>query len=125
MFINLIGFIFFHTIFCFLVFYYGVYILKEISLLVYIQLKASKRLDSQWILYIVHYLMVNHVVLIFMSLFAGLASVMLFFFFFHLFFKYSNNMTINEEFKFEDFDYEVKFQTSKIIKLATQEQNSI
>ena len=61
----------------------------------------------------------NHPVLIFTTLFAGLASIMLFFFFLHIFSKYSKNITINEEAKFEGFDYYVKNQVNKIVRLAS------
>lgn len=124
-FVNLIGFIFFHALFCFLVLYYGAFILKEVSILVYSQLQTRRKLDKGWILYVLQYLMVNHSVLIFTSLFAGLASVLLFFFFIHLFSKYGNNMTINEEAKFEDFDYFVQKQSTKILKLATLDHDGI
>jgi hypothetical protein len=90
-----------------------------VGILVYSQLQVRRKLEKQWILYVLQYLLVNHSVLIFTSVFAGLASVLLSLFFLHLFSKYSNNTTINEEAKFEEFEYYFKSQSTKILKLAT------
>ena len=83
--------------FCFLVFYFGVYILKELSILTYSSLKINRHLGQNWVIHIIQYLIINEAPLIFTSFFAGFASLCLFLFFLYTFGKYRRNLTINED----------------------------
>ena len=94
------------------------FMLKEISILTYSSLKLNHHLGKNWVIHIVQYLLVNEAPLIFTSLFAGFASVCLFFFFLYTFGKYKSNRTINEDFKLECWQEDIKEKMNKLTRLS-------
>lgn len=117
-----LGFILFHAIFCLLVGLTGCHVLKLEAAGFYGKLKLMRRLNNQWALHLFHYIIVNHPVLIFTTAFASFASLCLFGFFWYIFSKYKNNMTINEDFKIDREVQYIKYDMKQKLNATTIEK---
>ena len=90
--------------------------------MVYASLKMNKRLSQNWTLNIIQYLIINQTPLIFTTFFAGFASICLFFFFLYVFGKYRTNITLNEDYKFDVFNEQIKDDLNDFIKKCKKEK---